>query len=116
MIEKSLSMNRLTLACLCLLLGCRETPETKNAFVQGSISIIPPVEVTGEYAPTEDGGTQQIEFQDAKGKSFDVFVDRRIGTTTYEGLYLNGYPGTSNSVFIVDRDRFTEMLGIPKAD
>jgi hypothetical protein len=37
----------------------------------------------------EDGGTQPGRFTDARGRTFDFYIDHRIGTTTPGAIYLN---------------------------
>ncbi len=110
-------------------------------FVQGQIRITPPVtrekDRRGEpiFSIYNDGGTRRIPIRDAKGRSFDVFIDHRIGHSdpSYEidlsksnsvrvvhppksmrtdgQIYLNAYPGETNSVRVIHPDEFKRKVG-----
>src|SRR5262245_10386592 len=96
----------LAIAVLALCVGCAHT---RGAFVQDGIKIVPPVIEEGHDTGTQtfsvslfnDGGTRWIKITDAEGRKFDVYVDHRIGSTTPGAIYLNEYPGKSNSVMVV---------------
>ena len=103
-----------TLVLLGLVAGCAHT-ETKD-FVQGSIRIIritPPIhkDTTAQYVTLNDGGTQPGMFTDAKGRTFEFYIDHRIGTKTPGAIYVNAYPGEPGSVRIRDEAEFRKKLG-----
>src|SRR5260221_9587380 len=99
-----------TLIIMALLLtGCALTP-TKD-FVQGSIRITPPIEqYPADFAIIEDGGTAPGMFTDAKGRTFNFYIDRRIGTKTRGAIYLNAYPGEWKSVRVKNDAEFKQKL------
>jgi hypothetical protein len=100
-----------TLIVLALFAGCAHTP-TKD-FVQGSVRITPPIhqDTTVQCVIIRDGGTQPGRFTDAKGRTFDFYIDHRIGTKTPGGIYLNAYPGERKSVRIRNEAEFRQKLG-----
>ncbi len=78
-------------------------------YVQNGIFILPPVkqevDSNGNIVEQEfnDGGTRMIRITDAKGILFDVYIDHRIGKEKgLESFYINGYPGSSSGVRIID--------------
>ena len=105
---------------LCLLVGsCVTQP---RLFVQGDIRIVLPArQETDEQGHTpfkiwNDGGTTQISVVDAEAHKFDVYFDHRLRGTSSNfvrgpgTIYLNGYPGTSNSVLVIDQERFKKTV------
>jgi hypothetical protein len=108
---------------LAILLVSCATESTKTssqeAFVQDGIRIIPPVKnMYGEGVFEEvrvegffDGGTDCTTIIDAEGKSFDVYINRRIGSENKGAIYLNAYPGESNSVLVIDQAGFKQKIG-----
>jgi len=58
----------------------------------------------------EDGGTQPGRFTDARGRTFDFYIDHRIGTTTPGAIYLNAYPQKPKSVRVIDQTEFKQKL------
>jgi hypothetical protein len=108
-------MKRLRLpVLLALLAGCtKAAPE----FVQGDIQIAPPVTGSGgrpldEFAEViKDGGTLEIPIRDAKGREFTIFIDHRFRTVTPGAIYLNAYPGRSNSIRVLDVRDFKQKVG-----
>ena len=99
-----------TLMALALLTSCAHTPSTD--FAQGQIRITPPIQMDPiESAIFKDGGTAHGKFTDAKGRVFDFYIDRRIGTKTRDAIYLNAYPGEWKSVRVKDEAEFRRKLG-----
>ena len=93
---------------MALLAGCVEAP---RPFVQGNIQIYPPVTRLANPPVMSDGGTQEIGIRDAKGRGFTYFVDHRLGGSTPGAIYLNAYPGESNSIRVLDVRDFNETVG-----
>ena len=58
----------------------------------------------------EDGGTTQYAIKDAAGKSFDVFIDYRLGTKTPGAIYLVAYPGEAHSVRVTNEIEFRKRV------
>ncbi len=99
---------------LVLLAACAHT-DNKD-FVEGSIRMIritPPIQkdTTVQYVVFNDGGTQPGQFTDAKGRTFQYYIDHRIGTKTPGAIYLNAYPGDAGSVRIRNEAEFRKKLG-----
>jgi len=86
-------------------------------FVQGDIRITPPVarekdrKGEGVLWIYNEGGTRKIPLHDAKGRSFDVFIDHQIGSPTPGAIYLNAYPRESNSIRVLRPDEFRQKVG-----
>ena len=91
-----------------ILAGCARTDS--SAFIQGSIRIVPPVQQVGLGVNMEDGGTTQYAIKDAAGKSFDVFIDYRLGTKTPGAIYLVAYPGEAHSVRVTNEIEFRKIV------
>jgi hypothetical protein len=116
----------LALGSICIL-GVRAQQNTGNAssstattssdFVQEGILITPPVtrERDSHSQPVvwiyHDGGTRRVPIRDAQRRSFDVFIDHKIGTTTPGAIYLNAYPAETNSVRVVHPNEFKQKVG-----
>lgn len=99
----------LSLIAVTLLASCANTP-TKD-FVQGSVRITPPIHMDPiPFTILEDGGTAPGRFTDAKGRIFDFYIDRRIGTKTRDAIYLNAYPGRPKSVRVKNEAEFKQKL------
>ena len=109
----------LAVACLACV-SCATSPKP---FVQGHIKIVPPVQhETGEDGAHvldiwNDGGTVRIKITDATGRQFHVFFDHRLSSTQSGNakkepgtIYLNAYPARSNSVLVVDQERFKTRI------
>lgn len=99
---------------VALLAGCART-DNKD-FVQGSIRMIritPPIQkdTTVQYTILNDGGTQPGQFTDAKVRTFEYYIDNRLGTKTPGAICLNGYPGDPGSVRIRNEAEFRNKLG-----
>src|SRR5258706_8345659 len=95
----------LALTTIALLVGCAHTP-TRD-FVQGSVRITPPIKLDPvPFAIIEDGGRAPGVFTDAKGRTFNFYIDRRIGTKTRGAIYLNAYPGEWKSVRVKNDAEF----------
>src|SRR4051794_17190115 len=84
---------------------------TPSRFIEGDIRIVPPARVrqTNEGAVDvdsyNDGGTKMVTIIDATGKTFDVYVDHRVGKG--RGIiYLHGYPGERGSIRLVKQAEF----------
>jgi hypothetical protein len=84
-----------------------------DSFVQGKIRIFLPVraeETKDGYLKEmafNDGGTQMFTIKDAHGKSFDVYIDHRLGKQDSWGVaYLDAYPDTEGSVRLIDQAAF----------
>jgi len=91
--------------------GCAHTPS--RDFVQGHLRVTPPVRWKRAPASViEDGGTAFGIFTDAEGRTFDFYVDHRIGTTTPNAIYLQAYPGDRKSVWGKDQAEFRQKLGL----
>ena len=98
---------------MVLVAGCAQT---NRAFVQDGIRIVPPVEREhdgGQIIITafNDGGTKSIKITDADGKTFNIYIDHRINSKSPGAIYLNAYPGDSNSVRVVDQEAFKRKVG-----
>ncbi len=101
------------LVFMALIAGCAPI---NRAFVQDGIRIVPPVErehVGGLIVINafNDGGTKQVKITDVEGKTFDIYIDYRIGSKSPGAIYLNGYPGDSNTVRVVDQEAFKRKVG-----
>jgi hypothetical protein len=97
-----------TLILLALLAGCART---SREFVQGNVRIdLPVIRELGPPA-LEDGGTLEIAIRDAKGRGFTLFIDHRINSPTPGAIYLNAYPGESNSIRVLDAPGFKQRVG-----
>jgi hypothetical protein len=95
------------LIVVALSAGCAKPgPE----FVQGNVRITTPVKKR-DSATAMDGGTEFISIRDAKGRVFEVYIDHRLGTWTPGAIYLNAYPGKSNSVQVLDVRDFKQKVG-----
>src|ERR1043166_5857072 len=88
-----------TLFCI-FCISCLHMPP---AYVQKGLVITPPitqaVDRNGDIVERafNDGGTKMVRVTDASGKTFDVYIDHRIGKENEWGtVYVNGDPGTSN--------------------
>jgi hypothetical protein len=107
---------RLALVLFGLCITCADAEEP---FVQGIIRIVPPVrQEEGKHHTLEvnlfnDGGTKMFRITDAKGKEFAVYVDRRIGSRTPGAIYLIDYPGSPNSVRVVNERDFRRKIRLP---
>ena len=114
-------MKRLVILLACL--SCASCATGPKPFVQGNITVVPPVEqetdTNGHFVLTHwnDGGTVKIKMTDAAGQQLDVFFDHRITSTdsgkfkTEPGtIYLNAYPARSNSVLVVDQEGFKRKV------
>jgi hypothetical protein len=100
------------LIILTLVAGC--TQHDSGDFVQGSIVITPPIHIDttpGNFIT--DGGTLPGRITDAKGRTFDFYVDHRLGTKTPGAIYLNAYPGDSGSVRVRKEAEFKRKLPFP---
>jgi len=102
-----------------LLLSC----VSSERFVQSSISIALPVhqdrarDGSYVYELFNDGGTAMLKICDAKGHEFEVYFDFRFVGTNVAALvkapgtvYLNAYPGSTNSVLVIDQDGFRRTV------
>jgi hypothetical protein len=103
----------LLLAFMILIAGCAQT---NRAFIQDDIRIVPPVEQEHDdrgiiITAFNDGGTKSVKITDAEGKTFNIYIDRRIDSKSPGAIYLNAYPGDSNSVRVVDQEAFKRKIG-----
>jgi hypothetical protein len=98
-----------TLTLMVLLAGCMDTA-TKD-LIQGDIRLTPPIENLG-LGVLEDGGSMTGRFKDASGRTFDVFIDYRLGTKSPGAVYLNGRPGDLKSVRFTNGVVIKQMLGV----
>ena len=103
------SMYRLfKLLLVCCLMGCASTQV--RPFVQDNLVVTPPVAI-GSPAFALDGGTAAFIITDATGKRFAAYIDHRCGEPQYDGqVWLNGYPGETNSIMITDRKGFIKRI------
>jgi hypothetical protein len=104
-----------TLLALLASIVCVGGANANTAFIQGRITIVPPV--TQEHSGRgyrvdlyNDGGTKRIKLTDAAGKEFDVYIDHRIGTATPGAIYLFDYPGKPHSVRVRDEHDFDQKI------
>ena len=51
-------------------------------------------------AVAADGGTLAYSFTDARGTDHNLFVDRRIKTSTRDHFYADSYPKSSDSRYL----------------
>ncbi len=91
-----------------LLIGCTKTHT--GDFVQGRLKIVPPIQRSGPGAVMEDGGTTMFTIKDAVGKSFDIYIDHRLGTKTPGAIYLAAYPSDSHSVRVTNEAEFRQKV------
>ena len=91
-----------------LFAGCIHT--SPNDFVQGSIRITPPVQKTW-FRTLEDGGTTGGTLADARGRTYDFYIDHRLGTKTPGAFYLKAYPAEWRSVRVKNEAEFKQKLG-----
>jgi len=105
----------LTIPFLVLFTGCAHMT---SPFVQNDIKIVPPVEREHdqrgllEETAFNDGGTKWIKITDAGGKTFDIYIDHRIGSKTPGAIYLNAYPEKTNSVRVINQQEFSQKIGM----
>ena len=86
--------------------------DTNNqAFIQGSIKIVPPIRHAQIQAGLDDGGTIRATITDAHGKTFVIYIDHRAWTTNRGDVYLNAYPSESNSVHVTNQKEFRLKIG-----
>jgi len=93
-----------------LLAGCVSPPPSAD-FFQSGIRITPPVHTAFYSTIMADGGTAEGTIIDAKGRTFPVFIDHRLGTETPGAIYLMAYPGRWGSVRIRNEAEFKQKLG-----
>ena len=103
-------MKRLhVLMVVALCAGCTNAGP---AFVQGTIRIATPVTwETNKIARFWNGGTLLIPIRDAAGREYDVYIDHRLESPTPGTIYVNGYPGMSNSIRVLDAVGFRRKVG-----
>jgi hypothetical protein len=85
-----------------------------QAFIQGSIKIVPPIQHAQIYAACNDGGTIRADITAADGKIFIVYIDKRVmlgGNKTRGDVYLNAYPSETNSVHVLNQLEFRQKIG-----
>jgi hypothetical protein len=93
----------------------------EEPFVQGPIRIVPPVhQEEGEHRTVKanlfnDGGTKMAKITDAEGKTFEIYIDHRIGSKTPGAIYLIDYPGTRKSVRVMNEGDFRHKIRLPSA-
>jgi hypothetical protein len=115
-------MNKIiTLLCCIALVSC---VHGVKEFVQGDIRIRLPVRQEKApggsiiYAIVNDGGTTMIKIIDARGRVHEVYFDRRFESTTGGTnfqtapgtIYLDAYPGRSNSVLVTNQELFKRQV------
>jgi hypothetical protein len=110
----------LAIPAIALLASCAHAPT--NDFVQGSIRITPPIKMDRIFPGigidrippgiVEDGGTSRGSFTDAKGRVFDLYIDRRFRTKTPDAIYLNAFPGERKSIRVKNEAEFKQKLGL----
>jgi type IV secretory pathway protease TraF len=61
--------------------------------------ILPIDDSTFVSAIASDGGTISASFTDSAGESFDIFIDRRIGTETRDHIYSVAHPASPDSKY-----------------
>ena len=93
----------------------KETHAQAAPFIQGNISIVPPVTVKrGEKGFAldflQDGGTKMVTIIDARGNSFDLWMYHRFGREIDWGFYLNDRPGHKGSVRIMKEAEFKRKI------
>jgi hypothetical protein len=100
------------LQVLMVLAFCAGCTSGGQEFVQGAIRIATPVTwETNKIARFWDGGTLLIPIRDAAGKEFDVYFDHRLESPTPGAIYLNGHPGESHSIRVLDAVGFRRKVG-----
>ncbi|MBI5818162.1 MAG: hypothetical protein HZA88_04180 [Verrucomicrobia bacterium] len=93
----------------------RITHTNANSFIEGAISVVPPVKLKTSREGVEtfvsynDGGTMMITIIDSVGKSIDVYCDHRIGKTPGT-IYLNAYPDDPGSIRVKDQAGFKKKI------
>src|SRR6185503_13948098 len=106
-------------APLLLLALCTGCASTTGPFVQNDIRIVPPVTDEGYDSATgtlklnifADGGARYVTIKDAEGNRFEVYIDRRLDSTTRGAIYLNAYPDKTNSVRVINEREFRRKIG-----
>jgi hypothetical protein len=107
------------------------TPTPPQPFVQGDITIVPPVKVlpdivvvqltngngqpdvtiiNGSAGQLKDGGTRSRRIKDATGREFEIYLPHRIDMPEGE-IYLNAYPGEPDSVRVLHPQDFRTKIG-----
>ncbi len=99
----------MALALFVAVAGCART-DTKE-LVQGAITITPPLQRL-DMRELEDGGSVDGTFRDAKGRTFHVFIDYRLGTKGPGAVYLNGRPDDPKSISFTNGADLKQMLGL----
>ena len=98
----------LTLAFAGLCAGC---VHQGNPFVQDGIKIVPPIKHAQIQGGLDDGGTIRATITDARGKTFIIYTDKRMGAKSRGDVYLNAYPSESNSVHVLNQQEFRQKIG-----
>jgi hypothetical protein len=100
---------KLALLTLALVVGCTKTATVD--LVQGDLRLSPPIEKL-DLGVLEDGGSVKGKIKDAQGRTFDVFIDYRLGTKSPGTVYLNGNPGDPKAVLFTNGAALKQMLGV----
>jgi hypothetical protein len=101
--------SKLALLTLALVAGC--TKAATEDLVQGNLRLTPPVQKL-DLGVLEDGGSLKGRIKDAKGRTFDIFIDYRLGTKTPGAVYLNGEPGDPKGELFTNGAAIKQMLGV----
>ena len=65
---------------------------------------------TDTIAVAADGGTLCFQLCDADGEIHEVFIDRRINTSTRDHLYAVAYPDKANTVWYGYDSRLVDTI------
>ena len=85
-----------------------------SPFVQDGTKIVPPIRHAQIQPGLDDGGTIRATITDADGKTFIIYIDKRViagGNKTRGDVYLNAYPSESNSVHVLNQQEFRQKIG-----
>ena len=99
----------MALASFLAVAGCART-DTKE-LLEGAVTITPPLQRL-DMGALEDGGSVDGSFRDAKGRTFHIFIDYRLGTKAPGAVYLNGRPEDPKSILFTNGAVLKQMLGL----
>jgi hypothetical protein len=106
-----------TFVALLGCVACVSCSELHKPYIDGNVRIMPPVKQEKDQQGNtieesfNDGGTKMIRITDSENRSFDLYIDGRIGRESDWGtIYINGYPDSSNSVRLTNQNVFKKTI------
>ena len=87
------------------------SPAAAGAFVQDDVIIVPPLRHAKIQGGLDDGGTVRATLTDARGSTFIIYIDHRIGSVTRGDIYLYAYPSEKKSVHVLNQREFRDKIG-----